>query len=277
MAPTTGTVQYDRNGIVAPDSSYEKIVILPTPDQADPCIHAWADARFAADIMMEHALFFVLLMPPETCQAERAQASKFQAAFTDLIKKIDANGVPTTSSLKSFCQTVIDAIKPFIDYKQKMLTAQTNGALRSLVWPLFFEHTLDEANRWVSRLTQLASAQSEYDRAEVIKFWAEIVEEHARFEAHLLDPDEYALIDRCNRNSKDFQAILALCKGPTGCPAPVSGSDPILIAAQGLLSFEVAASRGIEDASIKSIIDPRLADHLRRETLKFVDEVKRAV
>ena len=28
---------------------------------------------------------------------------------------------------------------------------------------------------------------------------------------------------------------------------------------------------------IKSIIDPRLADHVRREALKFVDELKRAV
>jgi len=277
MAPTTGTVQYDRNGIVAPESSYEKIVILPTPDQTDPCIHAWSDARFAADIMMEHALFFVLLMPPETCAIERQQASRFHSTFADLIKKIDANGVPTTSSLKSFCQTVIDTIKPFIDYKQKMLAAQTSGALRSLVWPLFFEHTLDEANRWTSRLTQLAGAQSEYERSEVIKFWAEISDEHARFEAHLLDPDETALMDRCTQNSKGFQAILALCNGPVGCPAPVSGSDPVLVAAQALLSFEVAASRGIEDATIKSIIDPRLADHIRRETLKFVDELKRAV
>jgi hypothetical protein len=36
-------------------------------------------------------------------------------------------------------------------------------------------------------------------------------------------------------------------------------------------------ARDIEAARIKSIIDPRLSDHVRREALKFVDELKRAV
>jgi hypothetical protein len=270
-------VLYDRDGVVSPDSEFEKIVLLPKPGQTDPSAHAWADARFAIDIMAEHALFFVLLMPPETAADARKQAQDFQVKFTDLFKKVDANGPPSASSLKSFCGTVTDAIKPFIDYKTKMLEAQTNGSLRSLVWPLFFEHTQHEAERWVARLTQLAGGASEYDRQEVIKFWAEITDEHARFEAHLLDPDEYTLIAACEKRSKDFQAIQTICNSATGCPMPTAGTDAILTAAQAALAFETAATRGIENATIKSIIDPRLADHLRRETLKFCDELQRAV
>jgi hypothetical protein len=270
-------ILYDRDGIVSPDSEFEKIVTLPPLDQADPCLHAWADARFAVDIMAEHALFFVLLMPPEVAQAERTQAQQFNKTFSDLLKKIDASGPPKLDGLKAFCTMVTDAIKPFIDYKAKQGAAQTSGALRSLVWPLFFEHTQHEAERWTTRLTQLAGGQSEYDRQEVVKFWAEIVEEHARFEAHLLDPDEYTLIDTCTKRSKDWQAVLALCDGPGGCPVAGAGVDPILTSAKSALDFETAATLGIEAATIKSIIDPRLADHLRRETLKFVDEIQRAV
>src|ERR1700746_3249410 len=79
---------YDRNGEIYPHSPYEKLVIVPRPTETDPCVHAWADANFAVDIMMEHALFFTLLMPPETCQAERVQAQKFYAAFAELLKRI---------------------------------------------------------------------------------------------------------------------------------------------------------------------------------------------
>ena len=52
--------------------------------------------------------------------------------------------------------------------------------------------------------------------------------------------------------------------------------DEILSAAQTILDFKTKAARDIEAARIKSIIDPRLADHVRREALKFVDELKRA-
>ena len=57
-----------------PESPYEKPVILPKPEDHDPGRHAWADARFATDIMAEHALFFALLMPKELAAAERAEA-----------------------------------------------------------------------------------------------------------------------------------------------------------------------------------------------------------
>lgn len=275
--PTSRFILYDRDGIVSPESKYEKIVLLPAQDESDPCAHAWADARFAIDIMMEHALFFVLLMPPETCQAERNQAQQFQSRFFDLYKKVDSGGVPKPESLKSFCLSVVDSIKPFIEYKQKMFEAQTDGELRSLVWPLFFKHTLDEAQRWCRRLSQVSDGNAEYARPEVVQFWSGVVEEHQRFKSHLLDPDEKDLITTCEQRSIEFQGFETMCASPNGCPKPSDMVDPVLSAAQSVLDFERAGVLGIEAATIKSIIDPRLADHLRRETVKFVDEIQRAV
>ncbi len=54
-------------------------------------------------------------------------------------------------------------------------------------------------------------------------------------------------------------------------------TNAILSAAETILDFKTKAARDIEAGRIKSIIDPRLADHVRREALKFVDELKRAV
>jgi hypothetical protein len=284
-----GLVLYTRDGSAQAESSYEKPMLLPAPDQNDPALHGWADARFALDIMAEHALFFALLMPPEVAGAERAEAQRFHAAFTSLCERIDAAGPPQRSSLREFAAQVVEAIKPFIDYKARLGEAQTNGTLRSLVWPLFFDHTRHEAERWTRRMQALALGESEFDRREVVTFWTEIMGEHARFVAHLLDPDEFALIDTCMKTSRVFHdlhrggidgVVSALVHEPgTVTRALVQNPeiDAILSAAETILDFKTKTGRDIEMGRIKNIIDPRLADHVRREALKFVDELKRAV
>ena len=284
-----GFTLHTRSGSAIVESPTEKPVILPKQDQADPTLHAWADARFAVDIMLEHALFFVLLMPPETAGDERTEAQGFHQKFTALYKRIEAAGPPERGALKPYTDDIVEEIKPFIAYKARLGLAQTEGRLRSLVWPLFFDHTLHEAERWSRRLEALGHGESEFDRNEVATFWTNIMDEHAQFVAHLLDPQEKELIDTCFNTSRVFHD---LNKGGLGGvvsalvhrPSTVVNSlvknpevDAILSAAQTILDFKTEATRGIEAGRIKSIIDPRLADHVRREALKFVDELKRAV
>jgi hypothetical protein len=273
----------------APESKYEKPVILPDTDDPDPARHAWADARFAADIMAEHALFFALLMPEELAARERAEALRFNAQFSELFTRIDGTPPPERGELKSFVQGVVEPIKPFIEYKARLGEAQSNGQLRSLVWPLFFDHTRHEAERWTRRMELLGQGESDLERKEVVSFWTNIMDEHARFVAHLLDPDEFELIERALRAGNVFRELHK--GGLTGTvsalvtePGTVVGSlvenpemDAVMSAAQTILDFKTEAARDIEAARIKSIIDPRLSDHVRREALKFVNELKRAV
>lgn len=284
-----GFAVYTRTGGTGPESRFEKPVILPDRREQSPSLHAWADARFWTDIMAEHALFFTLLMPPELAPKERAEAQTFHKTFSDMFARIDGGGPPGAAELKSFAAMVVEAVKPFIDYKARLGEAQTSGSLRSLVWPLFFDHTRHEAERLTRRLGTLAGGESELDRSEVSKFWTNIMDEHARFVAHLLDPTEFELIDTCNKTSRVFADLNQ--GGATGVvsalldePGTVTDSliknpetDAILSAAQTILDFKTKAARDIEGGRIKSIIDPRLADHVRREALKFVDELKRAV
>ncbi len=284
-----GFVVHTRSGGTEAESAFEKPMVLPDPAEQSPSLHAWADARFATDIMAEHALFFVLLMPPELAAKERADAQVFHKKFSALYARIEADGPPEPGALKAFAAMVLEEIKPFIDYKARLGEAQTSGSLRSLVWPLFFDHTRHEAERWTRRLETLAGGESELDRSEVSKFWTEIMDEHARFVAHLLDPDEFALIETCMNTSRVFcdlhkggahGVVSALVDEPgTVINSLIQNpeTDAILSAAQTILDFKTKAARDIEGGRIKSIIDPRLADHVRREALKFVDELKRAV
>jgi hypothetical protein len=126
---------------------FEKAVPLPHLDDLDPARHAWADARFATDIMAEHALFFAMLMPPETASKEREESLRFSRTFADLHTRIDTAGPPERMELRAFTREVTEEIKPFIDYKAEMAEAQSSGRLHSLVWPLFFDHTRHEAER----------------------------------------------------------------------------------------------------------------------------------
>jgi hypothetical protein len=284
-----GFVIHTRSGGTEAESTFEKPMILPEQSEQSPSLHAWADARFATDIMAEHARFFVLLMPPEVAAKERAEAEGFQRTFAALCARINADGPPEPSALKSFVATVLEEFKPIIEYKARMGEAQTSGSLRSLVWPLFFDHTRHEAERWARRLETLAGGESELDRSEVSIFWTEIMDEHARFIAHLLDPEEFELIDTCMKTSRVFcdlheggahGVVSALLDEPgtvTRSLIQNPETDAILSAAETILDFKTKAARDIEAGRIKSIIDPRLADHVRREALKFVDELKRAV
>ncbi len=286
---TAGMMTYTRSGGTELERPYEKPVIVPATENNDVATHAWADARFATDIMAEHAFFFVLLMPEELAPKERAEALRFSEVFATLHEQIDAAGPPERGELKMFANDVVEQIKPFIEYKARLGDAQRNGKLRSLVWPLFFDHTQHEAERWSRRLKTLACGESEFDRPEVTKFWTNIMDEHARFVAHLLDPDEYELIEQAMSASRVFAD---LHQGGVGGVAAAAFHEPatvvnslvenpetsaVLSAAETILDFKTKAARGIEAARIKSIIDPRLGDHVRREALKFVDELKRAV
>jgi hypothetical protein len=286
----TGMQMYTRSGTEEVEEPFEKPVILPTEDNQDPAAHAWADARFATDIMAEHGVFFALLMPPEVAEKERTEALRFSEQFAELHKRIASTKTPPDrGDLARFTQEVIELIKPFIEWKATMGDAQRNGNLRSLVWPLFFDHTRHEAERWTRRLEQLGKGESEYDKKEVAEFWDNIMDEHARFVAHLLDPDEFELIEKAMDTSEVFRklgsggpggAVAALAAQP-GVVADALTQNPetsaVLSAAETILDFKTQAARDVEAARIKSIIDPRLADHVRREALKFVDELKRAV
>ena len=286
---TDGFIFYTRSGGHDLEQPFEKPVIMPPFENKDPAAHAWADARFATDIMAEHGLFFALLMPPETAWEERKEALRFSEVFTNLYQQI-GNEPPPRSELRSFVNRVTEQIKPFIDYKARLGEAQASGRLQCLVWSLFFDHTRHEAERWTRRLETLANGESELDMVEVSTFWTNIMDEHCRFVAHLLDPDEYQLIDTAMKTGRVFSdlhnhgavagAAVALVHEPVTVINSLNENpetNAILSAAETILDFKTATARGIEAARIKSIIDPRLADHVRREALKCVDELKRAV
>ena len=93
------------------------------------------------------------------------------------------------------------------------------------------------------------------------------MEEHSEFIDQLLDPDEKLLKGVSQASAKAFAKLEA---------SPPASTGPALAAAQTIIDFKTAARKGILGGEIKSIIHPALADHVRREAIRFKDELNRA-
>ena len=241
-----------------------KPVFVPAAGSTDPVAHSLAESLFWLDQEFEHAKFFLMHMPSPELDAERAQVLRFQNDFASRLKQVQAGGADRPG-LAGFNRPTIELVRRFLDVKRKMEKAQESGQLKSLAWPTFFEHVALEGERFANRLERFSKGKVELDRGEVVSFWSRIMADHADFVAHLLDPEERALIEKSRAAGAAWREL----KSGGGSKGKVEDSLGELIA------FKQTAQKGVEAGQIKSIIHPLLADHVVREALKFSDELKR--
>lgn len=243
-----------------------KEVVLPKAGSTDPVELSIAESRFWNEQMMEHALFFVMLMPGAELADERNEAERFQRTFADQLAKSKTARLDR-SNFAAFNRSNIEALKPYADWKRRKGAEQASGKLRSLVWQTFFDHTATEAEHLVARLEQYSRGDTSIGIKETASFWTQIMGEHADFIAHLLDPAERDLIMKAMKTADGFHKV------HDNLPA---SKDPVERMVDEIIDFKVAGEKGIIAGKIKSIIHPSLADHVRREALKAADDLKRA-
>ncbi|WP_437662066.1 DUF2935 domain-containing protein [Sorangium sp. So ce1182] len=250
-------------GVVADQRARKPIFLAGL--NAGHAAHAVAEVLFWTDIMMEHALFMALLMPGDSLRAARSEARQFQVLFAQHFVSARDNHY-RDDELYPLLASTRSSVLEFIEYKRRMQRAQEAGTLKSLVWPLFFDHIAREAERFAARLELYATGFAALQRDEVRAFWTRIMAEHLEFIAHLLDPQEKALVGQANARADTlYQANTQLV-----------ASGQLAMMADDVIDFKTAAEQGIETGQIKSIIDPALADHVLREAVRFSDEIRRA-
>jgi hypothetical protein len=251
-----------------PASSPGKPLLLAPADATDVAVLARAENLFWCDIMAEHAGFFAMLMPGAALSTQRNQAEAFQRSFQSQYERAKA-ATFDRNAYAAVSRSTIGMIEPFIEYKRRMAQAQQTGKMRSMVFPLFFDHTAREAERAVQRLERVAQGNAALDFKEVVAFWSEIVSEHSSLIAHMLDPQEQELVGEALDSSAVFDGFHHANRDKS-LPA-----GQILLATEEVIDFAAAVEQGVTAGRIKSILDPGLADHMRRESLKFIDELKR--
>lgn len=241
-----------------------KPIYVTRPGSRDPVEHSVADTLFWGEQLMEHAMFFVMLMPGAELAQQRGRAEQLQRQFTDHLARLRGSRLDG-GNYAAFNNSTLALTREIISYKREMQEAQDSGRIHSLAWPLFFDHTAGEAERFAGRLEQLNGGDTSYSRAEVVPFWSDKMAEHAQFIAHLLDPEERLLIETAEETSGLFRSLE---QNPSR-----GGAEA---AVQAIIDFKTAAGQGIQSGTIDSIINPPLADHVRREAIRFQDELRRA-
>jgi hypothetical protein len=243
--------------------------LLPPADSVDPLIHSRAENLFWTQAMMEHASFFAMLMPGPELAPHRTQAENFQRTFQNHLDRTRTMTLDK-SNYASLNRSTVELIKPLIEYKQRMLDAQDSGKIRTLVFSLFFDHTVREAQRAAARLERISTGDVALNYSEVIDFWSAIMSDHSNLIAHLLDPKEQELIGQALDAGAVFQGFKQ-----GNYEHAVRGGD-VLRVTEELVDFHTVVAQGLEASTVKSIIDPVFAAHIGRETHKFIDELKRS-
>lgn len=265
LAQAAGGPDVQHRGIIAKEGG-TKPTYLPEAGSNDPVAHSVAENLFWNEQLMEHAKFFVMLMPGPELAGPRGRAEKYQQTFARQLERARSASLDR-GSYAAFNRSTVELVKPYADFKREMREQQAAGRLQSLVWPGFFEHTAREADRFAKRLEQFSRGDASTDLKEAAEFWAVIMGEHAGFIAHLLDPEESELIQKAMQTSDAFHRMHR--------NVPPS-KEPVEKAVAEIIDFKTAAEKGIQTGKIKSIIHPALADHVRREALKAADELRRA-
>lgn len=247
-------------GVVMPQKAEDKPTFVAA--SRDPVAYSRADNLFWNDVLMEHAQFFQMLMWGPELEAERRQAEEFQKVFADMLRQ--SSGV-SRENYVGFNRRTIDQARRFGDWKKTMEQRQASGKMHSLVFPLFFTHTAREADRFAARLDQYNRGSIELDRREVVDFWSKTMGEHAGFIVQLLDPNELLLIDQARKMEESFLR--------TGFRDVAD--DDVMKAGREILDFKTVGEKGVRNGRIRSVIHPSLASHVRREAVRFIDELRR--
>ena len=242
-----------------------KPVVLPEPGSTDLAAHSRSDVLFWSDQLTEHALFLAMLLPGAEAASLRQQALAFQNTFLQHFMAVQQASIDR-DNFRDVNRQTMELVRPFIEFKLTLEEALRTGRIRGLVYPTFAAHIAAEGEHFAMRLDNLSRGNVEFDLGELVSFWSRIMGEHAVFTAHLLDPREGTLIEQARTMAATFQAL--------GTSRDVAG---LAAASELILGFKETAETGIEAGQIQSIIHPALADHVRREAIKFRDELTRTL
>jgi hypothetical protein len=69
-----------------------KPILVAPPGSLDPVSHSVADTMFWGEQLMEHAMFFVMLMPGPELAGPRGEAERLQRQFADHLARLRAAG-----------------------------------------------------------------------------------------------------------------------------------------------------------------------------------------
>ena len=173
--------------------------------------------------------------------------------------------------INEFNKKAISLLSGLIDFKEMILREVEKGNLFTANYPLLIKHIIREAKLYCHILKELQRNPhvSYKDLYAKEKFWNQIMMEHALFIRGLLDPTEEPLIETADDFAMDYKKLLEMANSKD-CRAMEELTRKSLKETIKYREFKTAATEGILDCEIASIILPLLADHVLREANHYI-------
>lgn len=158
-----------------------------------------------------------------------------------------------------------------ITLKEDILCEVAEGRLFTANYPLLIKHIIREAKLYRTTIENLMNNRilSRQELFNIETFWNRIMMERTLFIRGLLDPSEEKLIDNADEFAGDYKRLLEMAK-VQDFRAMDDLTRKSLEETLKIREFKSAATKGILDCEIASIILPLLADHVLREANHYI-------
>ncbi|MCL2521877.1 MAG: DUF2935 domain-containing protein [Erysipelotrichales bacterium] len=168
-------------------------------------------------------------------------------------------------------------LNEFISYKAQILQDMLVCSLFTLNYPILIEHMIREAKQYQLQLTDLENGHNiNVCPKETEFFWDVIMTEHACMIEGLLDPAEKELIKTAHLFAERFKSLVKEAgdnfKGHTEL---LEFTEKNISTVIDFKDFKTAATKGINECNIRSIIIPLVSDHFLRELNHYLRILKR--
>ena len=165
----------------------------------------------------------------------------------------------------------LQLLNGLITFKENILHEVSAGHLFTFNYPLLISHIIREAQLYRTTIENLMRGQpASYQMIwGTENFWNQIMMEHALFIRGLLDPSEEELVLTAQDFAMDYRKLLQQAKEQDEI-ATHTLSGESLEETLKYRDFKAAATKGILDLEISSIILPLLADHVLREANHYI-------
>jgi Domain of unknown function (DUF2935) len=236
--------------------------------------------QFWLRIMMEHAFFIKAGLPHDATHLIK-QCDEFQKIFEKQLER-SFETLRDPADVEALNQDTIILTHKITAFKEKILNDTLTGRVRGFNFPLLLEHVRREALYFLKTIKQINSRIEkpvEDDIVEENVFFLNIMAEHSKFIAHLLDPTEQTLIRQARAMGQEFDVLLYQARNIQVEPPSTDRLRTQLTISKGatleLRTFKEQATKLVEQAQVRSAIDPRLAAHITREAGKFLSIIDR--
>ena len=243
------------------------------------------ELQFWLRIMKEHSLFLRLGFPCNETQLIQ-MAQNFESRFAQLEQK--SLCTKTDAEIKCLAQEALNAVLELIQFKTLVLDRLITCTLGGSNFPLLVDHIRREAICFAANIIRLCRGELMSPTEELINdevFWLRIMADHSKFIMHLLDPSERKFVcqaqmfsdtfDSLRFQAEDFDSILEITPRPI--PSLLRFTKDVIEAGTDIRNFKATATKLITECKILSIIPPLLADHVRREAERFLQDIDRDV